>query len=161
MLGVKTVDLWVGIVIQPMCGGIYIVRGSKMEVCFKINGASKGFTYVHFIRHHLGLVYDNFGLILFQEDKSDILFGRFSDYDRHLHPNDTRLYRKGSGGRQICSNNTVSASGNVHSVQTVSCQVRRHFAEWARAQPASLGIDVLVGNGKVRFHASCAWFTWL
>ena len=78
-----------------------------------------------------------------QETKKDIAFGRFTAYDRHLHPNDTAAYRLGSGGQEICS-----GIGGA-SVHTISCRVRQHFSEWSQRQPKGQGLDVLTGEGMV------------
>ncbi len=38
-----------------------------------------------------------------QESKRDVVFGRFSPYHRHLHPDDTSAYRLGAGRKEICT----------------------------------------------------------
>jgi len=56
--------------------------------------------------------------------KKDVVFGRFSPYLRHFHPNDTAIRpRVGADGKDICdySNKGVTA-----------CNVRTHLAEFAK-----------------------------
>ena len=57
------------------------------------------------------------------ESKKPLLFGRFSNYYRHIHPNVTVTLRHGAGGSSICK---------LDSPSTLSCRVRQHMFEFAK-----------------------------
>ena len=75
--------------------------------------------------------------------REPVLFGRFSPYLRHMHPNDSFTARVGAGGRSICT---------VDSPRTTACTVRRHFMDWAKAA-APDRINVNGGHIPMLKHA--------
>lgn len=68
-------------------------------------------------------------------DKQDVLFGRFSPYQRIIHETVPPLYRKGFNGTEICHR---ADDGYLF------CSVRVHFMQWAEQQrlDKNFGIDV-------------------
>lgn len=71
-------------------------------------------------------------------NKSEVVFGRFSKYYRHVHPAAASTLRRGAGGRSIC---------RLESTKTMSCTVRAHVMEWAAAFNDTLDIKVRGGRG--------------
>ncbi|KAG1671559.1 hypothetical protein FOA52_011281 [Chlamydomonas sp. UWO 241] len=66
--------------------------------------------------------------------KKNVVFGRFSPYQRHFHPHDPNMpVRKGAGGKEICvyTNRGVTA-----------CDVRTHFAEFAKQHKPDLDVNI-------------------
>lgn len=75
--------------------------------------------------------------------RRETLFGRFTPYHRYLHPQDSFALRRGAGSQDICTSTHTS----------VSCNVREHFAQWAKSQNTSL-LDVDIdGRLPMKHHA--------
>mmetsp|Transcript_15754 Transcript_15754/g.46565 ORF Transcript_15754/g.46565 Transcript_15754/m.46565 type:complete len:363 (-) Transcript_15754:492-1580(-) len=78
------------------------------------------------------------------ETKTEVLFGRFSNYLRYFDPGVEIFKRYGSGGKTICRAEEL----------TESCRVRQHFIAWAPRHPDLLDVK---SSPKVSMDKHSKW----